>query len=190
VDTLAGQIGLGILLAGCAGLRAFVPLLVAGLAARFDVLPLAARFDWLASDAALVIFGAALVVEVLGDKIPVVDHGLDLLGTLVKPAAATLLAAGVLRDLGPLASTAIGLIAGGGTAATVHVAKAKLRLASTVTTLGLANPFLSLFEDFVALASAVAAVLVPLLVLSAVLAALAIAAIVTLASARSSARAP
>ena len=190
MDTLAGQITLGVLLAGCAGLRAFVPLLVAGLAARFDLLPLAARFDWLASDAALVVFGVAFVVEVLGDKIPLVDHGLDLLGTLVKPAAGTLLAAGVLRDLGPVPSAALGLIAGGGVAATVHLTKAKLRLVSTAATLGLANPLLSLVEDLVALVSAVAAILVPLLLLLAAVTVLAIAAAVALSATRRSPRAP
>jgi uncharacterized protein DUF4126 len=190
VDTLAGQIVLGVLLAGCAGLRAFVPLFVAGLAARLDLLPLAARVDWLASDAALVVFGVAVVVEILGDKIPLVDHGLDLVGTLVKPVAGAILAAGVLRDLGPVGSTAVGLIAGGGTAAAVHVAKAKLRFVSTMTTLGLANPLLSLVEDLVALVSAVAVVLVPLLVLAALLSLLVLAAIAVRSLARGPARAP
>jgi len=169
VDSLAGQIGLGVALAACAGLRAFVPLLVAGVAARLELLPLAARFEWLASDAALVVFGVAVVVEIAADKIPLVDHALDLVATLLKPAAGTVLAAGMLGDLGPVESTALGLVTGGGVAATVHVAKAKLRVVSTLATVGLANPLLSLLEDVLAFAGAVATVLVPLVLLGVVL---------------------
>jgi len=169
VAGLASQAALGVALAACAGLRAFVPLFVAGLAARFDVLPIAEHFQWLASDAALVVLGVAVVVEVAADKIPIVDHALDLVQTVVKPLAGTLLAAGMLGDLGPVESTVIGLVAGGGVAGTVHLAKAKLRLASTVATIGLANPVLSIVEDAMAVVGAVVAIVLPLLVLAAVL---------------------
>ncbi len=164
--SLVPQVALGVALAACAGLRAFVPLLVAGLAARFGVLPLAEHFQWLASDPALIVLGVAVVVEIAGDKIPLVDHALDLVGTVVKPVAGTLLAAGILTDLGPLESTAVGLIAGGGVAGVVHIGKAKLRLASTLTTVGLANPILSIFEDALAFGGAILAVILPLLALA------------------------
>lgn len=59
-------------LAACAGLRAFMPLFGAGVAARWTDLPLSDSVAWLGSDTALVPFGVATVIEVLADKIPVV----------------------------------------------------------------------------------------------------------------------
>ena len=46
--------------------------------------------EWLAHDFALVALGVATVVEIAADKIPVVDHVLDVLGLAVRPAAAWL----------------------------------------------------------------------------------------------------
>ena len=54
------QLSMGLSLAACAGLRAFLPLFITGLVARFEWIPLLDRFDWLASDAALLVFGVML----------------------------------------------------------------------------------------------------------------------------------
>jgi hypothetical protein len=125
---LALQVATGIGLAACAGLRAFLPLLVVGAAGRAGVVTLGASYEWLASWPALTVFGVAVVTEVLADKIPVVDHVLDLIGGVVKPAAGALLAASVLTDLTPLQSAVAGIVIGGGSAGIVHLIKAKLRL--------------------------------------------------------------
>ena len=161
---LAIQIALGLGLAASAGLRAFLPLLVAGAAGRLGVLELSDSFGWLASTPALVVFGVAVVAEVLGDKFPLVDHALDALHTLVKPVAGTLLAASVLTELPPLEATVLSLVTGGAVSEAVHLTKAKLRLLSTATTAGIGNPVLSVLEDLAAFAASVAAVLVPLLI--------------------------
>ena len=57
-------IAIGIGLAAASGLRVFVPLLVAGLAARADVLPLSDGFQWLATTQALVALATASVLEI------------------------------------------------------------------------------------------------------------------------------
>ena len=54
-----------------------VTMLVVGLGGRFDFIPLGARFEWLESTPALIVFGVAVLAEVLADKIPVVDHALE-----------------------------------------------------------------------------------------------------------------
>ena len=46
---IISQIAMGIGLAACAGLRAFLPLFLLGLAGRFDWVSLSPTFDWLAS---------------------------------------------------------------------------------------------------------------------------------------------
>src|SRR5215468_4967764 len=89
-------LALAIALAACAGLRACLPIFLAGVLARFGWLDLGQAFAFLKSDKALIIFGVATTLEFLGDKIPAVDHALDLIGTPLRPAAGALLAASVL----------------------------------------------------------------------------------------------
>lgn len=160
------QIAAGIALAACAGLRAFVPLFATGIAGRLGWVELSGHFAWLQGTPALVVFGVAVTVELLSDKIPVVDHALDVLNTVLKPAAGTVLMAALLTDLTPLQAMVLGILAGGGSAGLVHVAKAKLRVGASLLTAGLANPFVSLVEDAVALIGTAAAFLVPLVAAS------------------------
>jgi hypothetical protein len=162
------QIGAGVGLAACAGLRAFLPLLATGVAARAGWITLGDRFDWLASGPALVVFGVAVGVELLGDKIPVVDHALDLIQIVVKPAAGAILFLAVTTDLGPLPASVLGLLVGGATSGAVHVAKAKARLLSTGLSAGLLNPFVSIAEDLLAIAGTATALVIPLLALAVV----------------------
>ncbi len=168
VDTLREflpALALAIALAASAGLRAWLPLLLAGVLARLGVLDLGPSFQFLSSNKALVIFGVATVIEILGDKIPAVDHALDLIGTPLRPAAGALLASSVLGTVSdPLTAVVLGTAVGAPSALVPHAAKSALRAASTATTGGLANPLISLAEDGLSLLTFVLAVLVPLLV--------------------------
>ncbi|HEX9203561.1 MAG TPA: DUF4126 domain-containing protein [Vicinamibacteria bacterium] len=162
---LLPALALGVALAACAGLRAFFPLLLAGILARAGWLDLGPSFQFLASNRALVLFGVASLVEILGDKIPVVDHALDALGTPLRPAAGALLAASVLGKVSdPLIALALAAAVGAPAALVPHAAKSALRAASTTFTGGIANPILSLIEDAASLVLFVLAVLVPLVV--------------------------
>jgi hypothetical protein len=151
----------GITLAAACGLRAFLPLLALGLASRFGVLHLGSSFAWLSSDSGLVALGLATVIEIAADKFPVVDHALDVAGTVLRPAAAAIVALGVLPHL-PTPIAALLAIACGAGALGVHALKAKTRLGSTALTLGHLNPLLSLAEDGVTLTLSAAAVLIPI----------------------------
>lgn len=160
-------LAMAIALAAVAGLRAWLPLLAAGGLARLGVLDLGQPFQFLASDQALVLFGVATAIELVGDKIPAVDHALDLVGTPLRPAAGALLAASVLGTVSdPLTSIVIGTAVGAPSALVPHAAKSALRAASTATTGGLANPLLSFIEDGISIALFVLAVLVPVLVVA------------------------
>jgi hypothetical protein len=159
------MVALAIALAACAGLRAWLPLLLAGALARAGFLELGPSFQFLASNRALVLFGVATVVEMLADKIPAVDHALDLLSTPLRPAAGALLAAAALWQVSdPLIALALGTAIGAPSALVPHAAKSALRAASTTLTAGIANPVLSLIEDAITLGLVLLAVLVPLLV--------------------------
>ena len=161
-------LALAVALAASAGLRAWLPLLLAGGLARLGVLDLGPSFQFLASNKALFVFALATVVEIVGDKIPVVDHALDLIGTPLRPAAGALLAASVLGTVAdPLTAIVLGTTVGAPSALVPHAAKSVLRAASTAATGGLANPLLSLLEDAISIVTFVAAVLVPVLVVCA-----------------------
>jgi hypothetical protein len=140
-------LAMGIALASAAGLRAWLPMLAAGGLARLGVLELGPTFQFLASDKALAIFGIATVIEIVGDKIPAVDHALDVIGT-------------------PLTSTLLGVAVGAPTALVPHVAKSALRAVSSTTTAGFANPALSFIEDALTVMLLICAVLVPVLVVA------------------------
>jgi hypothetical protein len=160
-------LALAIALAASAGLRAWLPLLLASGLARLGVLDLGSSFGFLASNKALVLFGVATAIELIGDKIPSVDHALDVIGTPLRPAAGALLAASVLGTVSdPLTSIVLGTAVGAPSALVPHAAKSALRAVSTATTGGLANPVLSFVEDGVSIALFVLAVLVPVVVVA------------------------
>ena len=159
------SVALGIGLAACAGLRAWLPLLLAGALARGGFIELGPSFHFIASNRALVLFGAATVIEIVGDKLPAVDHALDALSTVLRPAAGTLLAASVMWQVSdPLTALALGAAVGAPSALVPHAAKSLLRAGSTALTGGLANPLLSFLEDAAALVLFILAVVVPVLV--------------------------
>jgi len=160
-------LALAIALAASAGLRAWLPLLLAGGLARLGVLDLGSSFQFLSSTRALVLFGVATAIELVGDKIPAVDHALDVIGTPLRPLAGAVLAASVLGTVtDPLTSVVLGTAVGAPSALVPHAAKSVLRAASTTVTGGLANPVLSLIEDAISLLTFILAVLVPLVVVA------------------------
>ena len=109
------------------------------------------------------LFAVATVVEIVADKIPAVDHVLDLVSTVVRPAAGALLAASALYQVNdPLIAVVIGICVGTPVALGPHVAKSAFRAASSATTAGIANPIISFIEDGVAIALFVLAVVVPI----------------------------
>jgi hypothetical protein len=167
---VVSAVGLAIALAACAGLRAWLPLLMAGVLSRAGMLNLGTAFGFLSTNKALALFALATAIEVVGDKIPAVDHALDALSTVLRPAAGAMLAASVFgRITDPVESAALGLAVGGPVALVPHAGKTALRAASSAFTAGLANPALSIAEDVATVALFLMAVLVPVAVASALL---------------------
>jgi hypothetical protein len=157
---LAFLLGLG--LAAAAGLRVFVPLLIAGLAARFGRIELVAGFDWLGATPVLIGLGLATLIEILAYLVPWLDHALDAVAAPLAVAAGTLLMAAMLLELPPVWRWSLALVAGGGAAGLVQLATTGLRLGSTATTGGLGNPVIAAGEAGGATALGLLAVLIPL----------------------------
>src|SRR5688572_24107733 len=90
---LVAALALGTALAACAGVRAFAPLFLLGLAARFGFVDVGGAFAWLTEPAALVALGVGVVGEMLADKVPFVHHLLDVLATPLRAVAGMVLVA-------------------------------------------------------------------------------------------------
>jgi Domain of unknown function (DUF4126) len=156
----------GVVLAACAGLRAVLPLFSASIAAQVLSLELPKYLEWLDRPEAAVLFGVATLLEILGDKIPVVDHLLDSVQVFTKPALGVLAATPFMYQLAPEHAVAIGIIMGAPLALGVHATKATVRVGSTATTGGLGNPVLSVLEDVAAFFAIVIAFLAPFVALA------------------------
>jgi hypothetical protein len=166
---------IGSSLAASAGLNAWMPLFLLGLADRFvPAMQLPGGWSWLSSDLALWIIGVLLVLEIIADKIPALDSINDIVQTVLRPASG-----GIAFGAGASAQTIavddptaffadnawVPIVVGVGIALAVHVVKALGRVGANTVTGGLAAPVLSTAEDGAAFALAAAALIVPVLAL-------------------------
>jgi hypothetical protein len=152
-------------LSASAGLNAYLPLLIVGLAARFTpLIKLGTPYDALTSWWAIGTLVVLLLIEFFADKIPAVNHINDIIQTVIRPVAGAVLFAAstsVITEMHPAIAIVLGLIVAGG----VHVAKsAVVRPAVTATTGGAANPVVSFLEDVVATVLSILAVVLPIII--------------------------
>ena len=167
-------------LAVAAGLNAYVPMLVLGLAGRFlDFVELPAAWAWLENEWVVGILGVLLVVELIADKIPAVDSINDIIQSIVRPAAggivfgsgASTQTAAVTDPAAFFASNAwVPVVTGVVIALVVHGAKMFVRPAANALTAGAAAPVLSTVEDIGSLMFSLFAILIPILVVVALIA--------------------
>jgi hypothetical protein len=158
------EILLAISLSAAAGFRVFVPLLVVSLAAVVGHFDLPSSLDWMETTPAAILLAAACLLEIGGYYIPWFDHALDTIASPAAVIAGTLVAGSLAPDsLGPVAQWTLAFVAGGGTAGLTKTLMNILRIGSTATSGGLANPILSTVELLAATGLSVLAVTVPAL---------------------------
>jgi hypothetical protein len=155
----------GVGLAMPAGLNAYIPLLAVALADRYTgLIHLAEPYDLISSPLAIVIITGLLLIELLADKVPLVDHVNDLIQSAIRPSTGAVLlmaSTDAVESINPVAAMILGLIVAGG----VHTAKTSFRPLVTATTGGLGNPVVSTAEDGAAIGMTVIALVAPILVL-------------------------
>lgn len=152
-------------LSASAGLNAYIPLLLVGLLAKYtNLITLSQPWDTLANPWIILMLCVLVIIEMLADKIPAVNHVNDLIQTLIRPAAGAIAfaaSANVVTDVSPVLALAAGLLVAG----TVHVAKAgAVRPMVTATTGGAGNIPVSIAEDVVSTVLSFLAIVLPLLV--------------------------
>ena len=152
-------------LSASAGLNAYIPLLLVGLLAKYtNLINLSQPWDTLANPWIILLLSVLVIIEMLADKVPAVNHINDLIQTLIRPAAGAIAfaaSANVVTDVSPVLALAAGLLVAG----TVHVAKAgAVRPMVTATTGGAGNIPVSIAEDVVSTILSFLAIIMPLLV--------------------------
>ena len=152
-------------LSASAGLNAYIPLLVVGLLARYTALiKLNTPWDTLANPWILLLLGILVIIEMLADKIPAVNHINDVIQTVVRPAAGAIAfaaSAQVVTDVHPVLALAAGLLVAG----SVHAVKAgAVRPMVTATTGGAGNVPVSIAEDVLSTVMSILAIIIPILI--------------------------
>jgi hypothetical protein len=163
-------------LAASAGLNAYIPLLLMGLLARYtDLVDLPGSWQWLGNGWVILILAVLLAVEVVADKVPVVDHVNDVVQTVVRPTAG-----GLAFGAGSSSETVtvsdpdtffsshqwVPVLVGVLIALGVHLLKAAARPVINATTAGFGAPVASTAEDATSAVMSVVAILLPVLVLA------------------------
>ncbi|MBV6402755.1 MAG: hypothetical protein CNIPEHKO_03068 [Anaerolineales bacterium] len=152
-------------LSASAGLNAYIPLLIVGLVARYtNLLNLSQPWDTLSNPWIILMLCILVIIEMLADKVPAVNHINDVIQTFIRPTAGAIAfaaSANVVTDVSPVLALAAGLLVAG----TVHVAKAgALRPAVTATTGGAGNVPVSIAEDIISTVLSIVAIILPILI--------------------------
>ncbi len=170
LETLTGS-GLAV----AAGLNAYIPLLTAGLLARYtDWITLPAGWSWLTNGWMLAILGVLLVVEIVADKVPAVDHVNDVLATVIRPTSGGLVFGATasaptvaVSDPQAFADTNwVPILVGATVALSVHLLKVATRAVLNSVTFGIAAPVVSTIEDTGSVTVSVLAIIAPIVILA------------------------
>lgn len=164
--------GLG--LSASAGLNAYIPLLALGLLDRYTgLVDLPHSWQWLSNGWVLAILVVLLAVEMVADKVPIVDHLNDVVHTVIRPTAGGLsfgAASGakteMVTDPGSFFSSHqwIPIATGALIALCVHGVKATARPVINVSTLGFGAPVASTIEDVFSTVMSLVAIVLPVLI--------------------------
>lgn len=164
-------IATGLGLSSSAGLNAYLPLIIYNLAVRFELLPEANNglAESITSWESLAVFTILLIIEMVVDKVPVLDSVNDIVGTVIRPAAGAALmtaSTGALEnDFSAELVQIFALISGGTSAGGVHAVKAFSRPLITGSTAGTGNFLVSFLEDVLAVGVSLFAIVLPFIIL-------------------------
>ena len=150
-------------LSTAAGLNAYIPLLIVGLLDRYtNLITLSAPYDTISNPWVLLVVALLALIDLVGDKIPAVDHMFHAAGVVIHPVAGAILfmaTTGNAGEISPVLAAICGVLLAGVT----HGARATIRPVATATTAGIANPVLSTIEDVGSFILSLLAILAPVL---------------------------
>jgi uncharacterized membrane protein len=151
----------GLTLAAPAGLNAYIPLLTVAICQNRGWLHLSGPYARMGDWWFIALIAVLLIVEMIADKVPAVDHVNDAIQTVVRPAAGGLLAVAASGQgrLEPWLMLLAGVLLAGG----VHAAKASARPFINTLTGGTGAPAVSTVEDVGATGLSIVAIVAPVI---------------------------
>ena len=163
-------------LSTAAGLNAYIPLMVLGLLDRFtNLLTLPPTWAWISEPWVLILMAVLLAIEVIADKVPVVDSVNDVLQTVIRPASGGIVFASGMGSQTTTVTDPAGfaadssqwlpIVIGIAIALVIHLSKASARTVANASTAGMAAPIASTSEDAVSLFLSVVAIIFPVIAL-------------------------
>lgn len=153
---------IGICLAAAVGFRIFIPLLILSLGSMADYVTLSDTYAWVGTIPAVIAFGVATILEIIGYYVPWMDNMLDTISTPLAPIAGVIAAGSVIVDVDPLVSWTVAIILGGGTALSVEFLTVKARALSSFFTAGFGNAVVASGELFFSTFISILAVVIPI----------------------------
>jgi uncharacterized membrane protein len=165
----------GIGLSASAGLNAWIPLLALGLLNRYtSLITLPHSWQWLSNGWILLILGVMLAIEIVADKVPVVDSANDAVQTFIRPTSGGL-AFGASSDAHSVTVSDpssflrghewVAIVSGVVIALFFHVSKSTARPVVNAVTFGTGAPVISTIEDAFSASLSVIAIVFPVLVI-------------------------
>jgi hypothetical protein len=154
--------GLG--LSSAAGFNAYLPTLAVGLLARYTTLiHLGPSFDILKNPIVLLVLAILALADLIGDKIPAVDHFLHTVGLVVHPIIGAILAVSTTQGshVNPVFMAICGLVMAGG----IHGIRSVVRPATNAASVGTSAPLVSMAEDAASVTLTALAVWFPVIAL-------------------------
>jgi uncharacterized membrane protein len=146
-----------------AGLNAYIPLIAVAISQRVGWIELRAPYDLLGEWWVIALIAVLLIIEMVADKVPAVDHVNDVIQTFIRPAAGGLLMVAMSPtnlQTHPVLLIVAGVLVAGG----VHAAKATTRPVVNATTAGFGAPAVSVVEDIMAAVTTFVAFVAPILI--------------------------
>lgn len=149
-------------LAGGAGIRSVAPIFLLSFFHRMDpeLYPLSHGTQWLGHHGVCMFLGLVLLIEVVADQVPAVDHALHAILTPAHPITGALAAVAPAYCGGFQIKIPMAFI-GATTALSVHAGKSAVRHVSSHTTCGTLNPIISIVESVVSVVLMVLCFLIP-----------------------------
>ena len=142
LETIALTLGIG----WASGINLYAAVLTLGLMGATGAMQLPPGLEILAEPGVIMAAGFMYVVEFFADKVPGVDTGWDAISTFVRIPAGAILAARAMGDVAPGAEL-IGILLGGGLAASSHALKAGSRVLINASPEPFTNWTASVTED-------------------------------------------
>jgi hypothetical protein len=166
VDGEVDNFAIAYSLSSACGIRPFIVLAFTASSMWSGAIHPDPHFAWLGNGPVAVLLWLLAILELLADKIPIVDHIFHAIHFATKPVAAALVAGATIhfQDVtsAHMSIAIIVMVAAAANALGLHSLAVILRIFSSSVSFGTANPFVSISEDVALVGAMIVAFMLPI----------------------------